>query len=64
MRRADGYEKTLLIVKPDGVPGGWSERAQRVERKGYTVKQLQAMHIKPRARRKALRRAQGQAVVR
>jgi nucleoside-diphosphate kinase len=39
-------ERTLLIIKPDGVARGLvGEILQRVERKGYTVEKIQGMVI-------------------
>lgn len=40
------FERTLLIVKPDGVSRGLvGEILVRVERKGYTVEKIQGMVI-------------------
>jgi nucleoside-diphosphate kinase len=39
-------ERTLLIIKPDGVARGLvGEILQRVERKGYTIEKIQGMVI-------------------
>jgi len=41
-----GVERTLLIVKPDGVDRGLvGEILMRVERKGYRIEQVQGMAI-------------------
>jgi nucleoside-diphosphate kinase len=40
------FERTLLIVKPDGVARGLvGEILVRVERKGYTIERIQSMVI-------------------
>jgi len=41
-----GIEKTLLIVKPDGVERGLvGEILARIERKGYRIEKIKGMHI-------------------
>jgi len=41
-----GIERTLLIVKPDGVERGLvGEILMRIERKGYRIEKIQGMHI-------------------
>ena len=55
-------ERTLILVKPDAFARNLTgEIIARFERKGLRLVALQLMTMTPRARRRALRRARGQA---
>ncbi len=58
-------ETTLVLVKPDGVRRGLcGEVVSRFERRGYELRGARLLKITKAARAAALRRAQGQAVLR
>ena len=63
--RVPPMERTLVLVKPDGVRRGLTgEVIRRIEAKGYRLVRLELRDGDPRAPRRALRRARGQAVLR
>ena len=58
-------DRTLILVKPDAFARDLTgEIIARFERKGLRIAALELHDARPRARRAALRRARGQAVLR
>ena len=57
-------ERTLVLVKPDGVARGLSgEIIRRIEAKGYRISALRMRMADPELLARALRRARRQAVL-